>query len=157
MDINETLNEVLVKLFRDINTIEERAIRTEEYRDVTANDMHVIEAIGEVAEQTLPEGYSYEFGSSSREQSQSDNTIFILIISTILVYLLLCSLYESFFVPLAYSALNLFASRFLVAMSSPPSIRQASPRPAMPDGISRSPFMTNEPEFHAQTLRRTSL
>ena len=46
MDINETLNEVLVKLFRDINTIEERAIRTEEYRDVTANDMHVIEAIG---------------------------------------------------------------------------------------------------------------
>ena len=46
MDINETLNEVLVKLFRDINTIEERAIRTEEYRDMTANDMHVIEAIG---------------------------------------------------------------------------------------------------------------
>ena len=46
MDINETLNEVLVKLFRDINTIEEKAIRTEEYRDVTANDMHVIEAIG---------------------------------------------------------------------------------------------------------------
>ena len=46
MDINETLNEVLVKLFRDFNTIEERAIRTEEYRDMTANDMHVIEAIG---------------------------------------------------------------------------------------------------------------
>lgn len=46
MDINNTLNEILVKLFRDINTIEERAIRTGEYRDVTANDMHVIEAIG---------------------------------------------------------------------------------------------------------------
>ncbi len=46
MDINNTLNEVLVKLFRDINTIEERAIRTGEYRDVTTNDMHVIEAIG---------------------------------------------------------------------------------------------------------------
>lgn len=46
MDINNTLNEVLVRLFRDINTLEERAIRTEEYRDVTANDMHVIEAIG---------------------------------------------------------------------------------------------------------------
>lgn len=32
------------------------------------------------------------------------------------------------FVPLAYSALNLFANRFLVAMSSLPSIRQASPQ-----------------------------
>lgn len=46
MDINSTLNEVLVKLFRDINSIEERALRTGEYRDVTANDIHVIEAIG---------------------------------------------------------------------------------------------------------------
>lgn len=46
MDINSTLNEVLVKLFRNINTIEEKAIRTEEYQDVTTNDMHVIEAIG---------------------------------------------------------------------------------------------------------------
>ena len=46
MDINSTLNEVLVKLFRSVNTIEEKAIRTEEYQDVTPNDMHVIEAIG---------------------------------------------------------------------------------------------------------------
>ena len=46
MDINSTLNELLVKLFRNINVIEERALRTDEYRDVTANDMHVIEAIG---------------------------------------------------------------------------------------------------------------
>lgn len=46
MDINNALNEVLVKLFRNINTIEEQAIRTEEYKDVTSNDMHVMEAIG---------------------------------------------------------------------------------------------------------------
>lgn len=46
MDISITLNELLVKLFRNINVIEERALRTEEYRDVTTNDMHVIEAIG---------------------------------------------------------------------------------------------------------------
>ena len=46
MDINSTLNEVLVKLFRSVNTIEEKAIRTEEYQDVTTNDMHVIEAVG---------------------------------------------------------------------------------------------------------------
>lgn len=46
MDINSALNDVLVKLFRNINVIEEQAIRTEEYNDVTTNDMHVIEAIG---------------------------------------------------------------------------------------------------------------
>lgn len=46
VDINSVLNEVLVKLFRNINVIEEQAIRTEEYKDVTTNDIHVIEAIG---------------------------------------------------------------------------------------------------------------
>lgn len=46
MDINVALNEILVKLFRNINDIEEQSIKTEEYRDVTTNDMHVIEAIG---------------------------------------------------------------------------------------------------------------
>ena len=46
MDINKALNDVLVKVFRNINTVEEQAIRTEEYKDVTVNDMHVIEAIG---------------------------------------------------------------------------------------------------------------
>lgn len=46
MDITSTLNEVLVKLFRDINTMEEKAIRTGEYRNLTVNDMHVMEAIG---------------------------------------------------------------------------------------------------------------
>lgn len=46
MNINSTLNELLVKLFRNINVIEERALRTEEYKDVTVNDIHVIEAIG---------------------------------------------------------------------------------------------------------------
>ena len=46
MDINSTLNEILVKLFRNINAIEERAVRSGEYKDITTNDMHVIEAIG---------------------------------------------------------------------------------------------------------------
>ena len=36
---------MLVRLFRNINVIEERAICTGDYKDVTANDMHVIEAI----------------------------------------------------------------------------------------------------------------
>ena len=45
MDITSTLNEVLVRLFRDITIIEERALKTGEYKDLTVNDMHVIEAI----------------------------------------------------------------------------------------------------------------
>lgn len=45
MDITATLNEVLVKLFRDITTIEEKAIKTGEYKELSVNDMHVIEAI----------------------------------------------------------------------------------------------------------------
>ena len=46
MDINQTLNELLVGLFHDIMTIEEKAIRKGPFKEVTVNDMHVIEAIG---------------------------------------------------------------------------------------------------------------
>lgn len=46
MNINNALNELLVVLFKDINEIEEKAIRTGQYKNMTANDMHVIEAIG---------------------------------------------------------------------------------------------------------------
>ena len=38
MDTYKTLNEVLVNLFRDVIT--------EEFQDITNNDMHIIEAIG---------------------------------------------------------------------------------------------------------------
>ncbi len=46
MNPYDTFNDVLVKLFRDIMDIEEKAIITEEFKDITNNDMHVIEAIG---------------------------------------------------------------------------------------------------------------
>ena len=46
MEINECLNELLVKLFHDITQIEEKEIRTGSYKNLTMNDMHVIEAIG---------------------------------------------------------------------------------------------------------------
>ena len=45
-DNYETLNEVLVRLFRDIMDIEQTAIINQEFKDITNNDMHVIEAIG---------------------------------------------------------------------------------------------------------------
>ena len=46
MDTYKTLNEVLVSLFRDVMDIEQKAIITEEFQDITNNDMHIIEAIG---------------------------------------------------------------------------------------------------------------
>lgn len=46
MNTYETLNDALVNLFRDVMSIEERAIASQEFQDITSNDMHVIEAIG---------------------------------------------------------------------------------------------------------------
>lgn len=46
MDTYETLNDALVNLFRDVMDIEQEAIITQEYKDITNNDMHVIQAIG---------------------------------------------------------------------------------------------------------------
>ena len=46
MDTYETLNGVLVGLFRDVMDLEQKAIVTSDFPDITNNDMHVIEAIG---------------------------------------------------------------------------------------------------------------
>ncbi len=46
MELDKVLNTLLVKLFRDIMHIEEEALITGEFEDITINDMHVIEAIG---------------------------------------------------------------------------------------------------------------
>ena len=46
MDNYGPLNEVLVNLFNDIMDIEQKAIITPEFKDITNNDMHVIDAIG---------------------------------------------------------------------------------------------------------------
>lgn len=42
----ETINDVLVHLFNEIMKLEEQAIITEEFSDITNNDMHVLEAVG---------------------------------------------------------------------------------------------------------------
>ena len=46
MTLEETLNELLVKLFKDILEIEAKSLITEEYKEITYNDMHIIEAVG---------------------------------------------------------------------------------------------------------------
>jgi len=40
------LNELLVNLFNRVMDAESKAVITEEFRDITNNDMHIIEAIG---------------------------------------------------------------------------------------------------------------
>lgn len=61
-----------------------------------------IDAIREVAAEVLPEGYGYEFGGMTREESSAQNTTaLVFIICIIFIYLILCALYESLFIPLA--------------------------------------------------------
>lgn len=43
---DRALNEILVKLFNNVLDSEEKAVITEEFKDITNNDMHIIEAIG---------------------------------------------------------------------------------------------------------------
>ena len=46
MDQYQTINDVLVRLFNEIMDREEKAIITEEVKDISNNDMHIIETIG---------------------------------------------------------------------------------------------------------------
>lgn len=64
----------------------------------------VQKVIAEVAAESLPAGYGYEYAGISREEAKtagSNSTIFIYAICVLLIYLILASLYESWFVPLA--------------------------------------------------------
>ena len=45
-DVYATINYVLVNLINEIWEVEGKAIITDEFKDITNNDMHVIEAIG---------------------------------------------------------------------------------------------------------------
>lgn len=61
-----------------------------------------INAVAEVAKETLPSGYGYELGGISREEASSGTSIVIIFVICILfIYIILCSLYESLFIPLA--------------------------------------------------------
>ena len=40
------LNEILVNLFNHVMAVESEAVITEEFKDITNNDMHIIEAVG---------------------------------------------------------------------------------------------------------------
>lgn len=59
-------------------------------------------AIKEVAAQTLPPGYGYEYSGISREeQTSGSQSIYIFFLSLVFVYLLLSAQYESYLLPFA--------------------------------------------------------
>lgn len=61
-----------------------------------------IQAVREVCAANLPAGYGYEFGGMSREEaSSSGSTVFIFVVCIVFIYLILCALYESLFIPWA--------------------------------------------------------
>ena len=61
-----------------------------------------IDAIREVAAEVLPEGYGYEFGGMTREEASSQNTTaLVFVLCIVFIYLILCALYESVFIPMA--------------------------------------------------------
>lgn len=43
---SKNLNEMLVNLFNHVMDVEAQAVITEEFKDITNNDMHIIEAVG---------------------------------------------------------------------------------------------------------------
>ena len=53
MNPRDTINDVLVNLFNEILKLEEEAIITDEFKDITNNDMHIIEAVGLSGENTM--------------------------------------------------------------------------------------------------------
>ncbi len=62
-----------------------------------------IQAIREMAETALPEGYGYEFGGMSREEVSTGHstTTLVFIVCIVFIYLILCALYESLMIPFA--------------------------------------------------------
>ena len=60
-----------------------------------------IQAVREVAAEWLPAGYGYEFGGMSREEAAGgSSTAIIFVICVVFIYLILCALYESIFIPI---------------------------------------------------------
>ena len=59
-----------------------------------------IQAVRETAAKTLPAGYGYEFGGMSREEANQGNSVAVIfVICIVFIYLILCALYESIFIP----------------------------------------------------------
>ena len=59
-----------------------------------------IQAIRETAAKVLPAGYGYEFGGMSREEADTGSSVAIIFaLCVVFIFLILCALYESIFIP----------------------------------------------------------
>ena len=118
----ETLNRIMVRTnnnnmapiteFINLKRVygPERLTRFNMYLSISVNGSpnngygsgEAMKAISEVAAQTLPAGFGFEYSGVSREeQNASSQTVYIFILSLLFVYFLLSALYESYFLPLA--------------------------------------------------------
>jgi hydrophobic/amphiphilic exporter-1 (mainly G- bacteria), HAE1 family len=88
----------------------ETVTRNNLFNSVTINGMpkpgyssgDAIRAIQEVAEASLPRGFSYEFSGMTREETGAGSqTSIIFLLSLLFVYFLLAAQYESYILPLA--------------------------------------------------------
>ena len=64
----------------------------------------IISAIQEVSQEALPTGFGYEFSGMTREEAEladSNTTTIVYVICVIFIYLILCGMYESLFLPFA--------------------------------------------------------
>ena len=95
----------------------------------TEGDAH--KAIAEVFKEVMPRGYSYEYGGMSREleeASGSNATALIYVICVILIYLILASLYNSWFTPLAvllsvpFGLMGSFGTVYIIALFGLPGM-----------------------------------
>ena len=60
-----------------------------------------IQAVRETAEKVLPAGYGYEFGGMSREEADTGSSVAVIFaICVLFIFLILCALYESIFIPI---------------------------------------------------------
>ena len=74
VNAHETINDILVHLFNEIWELEEEAIITDEYKDISNNDMHIIEAIG-LGEDSTMSAVARKLGITAGSLTTSVNSL----------------------------------------------------------------------------------
>ena len=120
-DSEQALNNIFIRINGQMSPISQFVTLSKDYGPLVLNRFNMYSSIGvngmygdgyssgdaiaaikEVAENTLPVGYSVDFSGVTREESTGDsNTIIVFAICILFLYLVMIALYESLFIPLA--------------------------------------------------------